>query len=232
MATTVQDILDRAYNLSGKTQPGQLVDETTEIPLAVDRFYRAAFLIGAKVNPTFYGAQDDVVGVAGVWAMPATANLIFYIEDGNANPVSIRRLEERNEVWEDPSVYALGRSLYTCGGASDPAGTDTLSLFNSAKPGTSLTALTDGLDSNWDEDHNDLLIYALGIYMATKDMGSQQLELQQFNQEFTAAIARYLEHLRLELTGVVSRFGSVVEASTMTIEDAARLVLGGAAGAS
>jgi len=229
MATTVQDILDQAYNLSGKTQPGELVDEGSEIPLAVHRHLRATYLIGAQVNPTFFGASAAVAGVASVWAEPTDSNLVFYIEDATPAPISIRRLQEKAESWEDPSVYALGRSFYPCGGANDPSGTETLTMYYSKKP-SALTALADTLDVTWDEDHNDVLIYALGTYMATKDYGSQQGELAVFTDDFKAAVARYLTHLRLDVVGVVSRFGGIVETSTLSIEDAAQLILGSASG--
>lgn len=168
VTTTVQDILNAAYARSTQNNPGTIATESTELLSVVQRAIHGAYAFAARINPTYFAETADVVGAAGVWARPETAESIFLIEEAAGTEVVVVPYNDRAAEALLPSVFEFGRNFNKAGNATDPGDTDTLTFYYSKRPAT-LTALTDTLDPLWTEQFNELLELEVAIYLAAKD---------------------------------------------------------------
>lgn len=227
---TYEDIIDDAYGLSLKTQPGQTATEHPELTGVVFRTLEAVYCIAASVNPTFFGKTTTIAapGAGSPYPEPSDAESIFYMEnDTDDGEVVTVRLEEKDEEEGVGRVYSLGRNLHSVGAAQDPdPANDGLNVWYSARPTTEPAAVTDNLPADWATQFNNLLIYQVGIYIATKDIGSQAEEAGLLQQERNKELARFIRSLENRLANVRTRFQSRIVTDTQSIVSHRELLSG------
>lgn len=219
--TQPRDVLDAAYGLSLKTQPGEVATEDPELLDVIVRTLHAISTIAASVNPTFFGVEGNVTPLAddSGWAEPAEAESIFYVEDPSGEEVVVVRAQEKGLEPHRPGVYSIGRVLKPRGEAQDPdPTTDNLTVYYS-KELKSPTTLTDDFDALWDESHDGLVIQQVGLYIAIKDIGSQAPELQEFRRDRNRELARFVRRLENQLSNIRSRFGPFLIRNSQSIVD-------------
>lgn len=228
-----QDVLDDAYGLSLKTQPDDVATAHPELTGAIFRSLQALYTIAASVNPTFFGSEtnETAPGANNGWPKPADAESIFYVEDPAGDEVITVRIGEWEVEPERPKVYSLGGELHTVGGTPDPdPATDALRIFYATGPSPAPTAVSDALPGDFPESHAQILVYQVGMYIATKDIGSQGEELQVIRRERDAALSRFIRRLELDLANVRSQFQQATYAESQSIVSH-RALLDGAVGA-
>lgn len=218
--TPPRDILDAAYGLSLKTQPTEVATEDPELLNLIGRTLQALSTIAASVNPTFFGVEAAQSGNgSGGWDEPSDSESIFYVENPSGEEVVVVRVQEKGLEPHRPGVYSIGRTLKPRGETPDPdPTTDSLTVYYSkelSKPAT----LSEEIDSAWDESHDDLLIQQVGLYIATKDIGSQAPELQEIRRNRNRELARFVRRLENHLSNLRSRFGSFLVRNSQSIVD-------------
>ena len=182
VTTTPRDILNGAYGRSSKNKPGTIATEATELLQLVIRATRGLYLVGARVNPTYFAEQGDVTFAAGAWARPATANTIFLTERTAAttggvgaagDEVALVPYDDKAAEEAIGAVYRMGKSFFSAGNPNDPTGGD-LRFYYARRP-TSPATLDTALDAMWEEDYNELLMLEVAIYLAMKDGRSEEV---------------------------------------------------------
>lgn len=229
-----QDILDDAYGLSLKTQPDDVATPHPELTGSIFRSLQALYTIAASVNPTFFGAEQNASapGAGNGWTKPTDAESIFYVEDPAGDEVITVRIGEWAVEPERPKVYSLGGELRTVGEAPDPdPSADALRIFYAKEPTPAPTATTDPIPAEFPESHSQILVYQVGMYIATKDIGSQAEELQVIRQERNAALSRFIRKLELDLSNVRTQFQSATYAESQSIVSHRALLDGAVGGA-
>jgi hypothetical protein len=202
--STAGDILVAAIARSAKNQADDIATLATELLAALNRGLRGAYAIAARVNPEYVGSIESVVGVNGVWARPALAESVWWVETAAGVEVAVVPPAERTAEPGLPSVYRLGRAYVTVGRPADPAPGDTLRFYCAMRP-AALAALTDGLPVSWDRGYDDLLILDLACYMAIKD--GRLEEVPPLKAERAAWLQLYVNFLTHETAGIKRRFG-------------------------
>lgn len=176
VTTTPRDILTGAYAKSTKNKPGTLATEATELLQVVIRAMRGLYLVGSRVNPTFFAVSADVTLAAGCWARPQAAQTLFRVERTGAttggtgaagDEVAVVPFDDRTAEEGMGAVYELGQQFYAAGNALDPTGGD-LRFWYSKRP-SDPADLDTAVDALWTEDHNELLMDEVAIYLALKD---------------------------------------------------------------
>lgn len=230
---TYEEIINDAWGLSTKNVPGQTASEHPELTGVIHRSLKALYTIAASVNPTFFGAQQSVAGASGSWTVPARAEMVFYVEDPDGDEVIVVRYDERDADPKKPAVYQLGSEVYPAGNTPDPdPASDALTFFYAEDPGTAPGAKTDSLPSSWDDSHANLLVLQTGIYLARKDSGPRQGELEALAQERNRELARFIRKLENFQSNLVSRFGGRTIANTESVISHRELLSGAIGGGS
>ncbi len=205
--STAQQIITAALLRSAKNQASQIATNATELISTLNRSLRGCFAVAARVNPEYIGAISSVVGVAGVWARPALADSVWWVEDASGSEVAVVPPAERDAEPGKPSIYRLGRAYYTVGRTTgavlDPAATDTLSFYGALRP-AALTTLAEELPASWDGAYDDMLILDLAMYVAIKD--GRLEELTALRAERTAWLQLFVNFLTHESSSLTRRF--------------------------
>lgn len=210
--TTPQELIDASYGYSLKTQPQETATENPELRRVIGRSLQALSTIAASVNPTFFGVEATVSPNSGNtgWDEPDDAESIFYVEDASGEEVITVPVHEKGLEPQRPGVYTMGRTMKPRGESNDPdPSADNLTVFYAKELAFPPDLVTD-LDAAWDESHDELLIQQLAIYIATKDIGSQAMELEVFRAERNRELSRFIRRLENQMSNVRSRFGPFV----------------------
>ncbi len=197
VTTTVQDILDGAYAKSSKNQPGTIANEAVELTGLVTRLLRGLYNFAAEVNPIHFAETADVVGVASVWERPESAEAIIRIENDVFAEVIVVPYDDRLCEEPKPTVYEFGGDFFAFAGQTAPPGaTDTLTFWYSKRPDDPAPGGVAGvLDSDWQEDYDELLILEVAIFLALKDgRGDEAAALKQDRNAWAQRFASYLTH--------------------------------------
>lgn len=171
MATTYQDIIIAGFGYSSKNRPDQIATQATELLSLASRAVRGIYAVASRVNPEYFGnvlVQPYVGGVTG-WPRPAQAQTVFHIEKGAGGPeVAVVPLNDRTAELARPSVYHLGKVYRIAGSSLGPTPSDSLAMYYSKLPAKP-AALTDIIDSTWEETFDNFLAIEMGMYLALKD---------------------------------------------------------------
>lgn len=221
---TPQEILTAAYAKSTKNQPGKIAAEATELLEVVNRVIRTFFQIGARVNPTFFGDQDDITYSAPGWARPALAESIFRIEDAGGVEVVVVPFDDRQAETGVPRVYRMGQVYRTVAGAGDPPASGDLTFFFSRRPADA-ASLGATIDAGFPEAYIELAHLEVAAYLANKDQ--RQEELAYLVAERDRWLLLFLAFLEHETVNERRRFGSMQPFHTGSLVPISSLLTGG-----
>lgn len=171
MPTTYQDIIIAGHGYSTKNRPDQIATKATELLALASRAVRGIYAVASRVNPEYFGdvlSQPYVGGVSG-WPRPAQAQTVFHIEVGVGGPeCAVVPLNDRTAELSKPAVYHLGKVYRSAASSLGPTAADALALYYSKLPAKP-AAITDAIDSTWEETFDNFLAMEVGIYLALKD---------------------------------------------------------------
>lgn len=172
MTTSVQIIVEAAYNRSAANDPGKLAQDP-ELILHLNRVYQRTWALVARSRPDEFASTTSLLlaGVPGQAALPADLIAILGVLNAAGGPVWIIPATERFRSWHvAPAMYRIGVSLISRNKAGDPLAGDTLTatMLDAPPP---LTVLASLLDVRFPIRHVQLLVDYLACYLSTKDTG-------------------------------------------------------------
>lgn len=230
---TFEEMMDRAYGHSTKNQPSELATEDPELLEVAFRIYQALYTIGSIVAPSFYGAETtEADNGSGGWDQPADADTIFYLEDNSGDEVAVVPFDEK-DAENGARVYPMGQAFYPVdpsGVGPDPA--NPLTIYHTIPP-SAPTQITDTTPAEYPDNHEDLPILQLALYLTGKDLGGRQQEYQVLSNQRDRELARYVGMLENRLPTMRSRFSSpkrVQDRSLVSMRDILTGSIGGAGG--
>lgn len=191
MATTVEQIIERAYATSFKNRPGTIATAGTELVDVVARLLMEMFVLAADENPDYFGNVAQVAYNGTSWPRPAAAESVTRLEVSGAEVVVVP-YDQRTIEAGTPAVYERGGQFYSAGNAGDPT-SGTLTVFFSDLP-AALVDETSTLDARWPERFNPILELGLAGYLARKD--SRPEEAAGFEAERARWVVLFSQHLR------------------------------------
>lgn len=200
-------IIDAAYSRSTFNDPGKIATDK-ELIGVIDRYMRRLYAEVARVNPIYFGTSAPVVGVAGLWARPAAAEVVTRAETSAGARVNITPWDDR-EGEVPPRIYLYGSGYKTVGKTDDPAPTDSITFFYAKKhPALDTSVAADAaanqLDATFPEQFSDLPVLRVSRYLAVKDGRAGEVEAMIGEEQEMMAIL--LTHLGNQDAGMVSRF--------------------------
>jgi len=171
MPTTYQDIIVAGHGYSSKSRPDQIATKATELLKLASRAVRGIYAVASRVNPEYFGdvlSQPYSAPVTG-WPRPTQAQTVFHIEVGVGGPeCAVVPLNDRTAELSRPAVYHLGKVYRTAGNSLGPTNADALALYYSKLPAKP-AAMTDIIDSTWEESFDNFLSIEMAMYLAMKD---------------------------------------------------------------
>lgn len=216
---TPQDLLDAAYGLSIKNNPGTIATESTELLQVIIRAFRGLYAFAARINPTFFATTSSVAFSSPGWARPETAESVFRIENPSNAEVVVVPYNQRKAETGKPAVYRYGQIYRGAGNANDPA-SGNLTFFFSKRP-TDPATLTAVVDSMWVESYNQLPIVMLGLYLAIKEARAEEIPYLTAERDYWAQLfAAFLEHETVNERrsyGHINRFNAPSLVSVMSL---------------
>lgn len=225
VVTTVQEVLDGAYNRSSKNRPGILMVDATEGLKLVIRSLRGLYAYAARVNPTYFAETLAVSFATGGWARPAVAESIFRLETATLTEVVVVPWDDRVAEPSLPAVYAFGQKYYPASLSAPNPQSGNLTFWYAKRPTdpANLAALVDAL---WTEQFNELLMLEVAIYLALKDGRLDELMvLREERDSWAKLFTAFLEH---ETACERGRFNQVRRFTTHTLVPIRSLLAGNA----
>jgi hypothetical protein len=210
--STPQDLLNAAYGMSKRFQPGATLGDAEALQLII-RVQRTFFTIAARINPTFFGSTSDVPYAAPGWARPATAELIYKLSLVAGSDLAVVPFTDLTAALDKPAVYRFGQVYRPAGNPLDPtAGSGSVRFWYSKQP-TPPATLAGALDTLWPSNYDQLLIHELAVYMALKDGALGDLA-SAFVAERDHWLRLYLAFLEHETVGEVRNFSNLFNTPT------------------
>lgn len=203
--TTPRDILIAAYGLSGQSRPAEMATEATELLDVVTRAARGLWAFAARVNPEFFGTSSSVAFAAPGWRRPATAELVWLIENPLGKEVVVVPRRDLKADLARPAVWYLGQVYRSAGNPLDPTAGNLTFYYSQVfpKPANIDVAISD----LWPTQFDELLIREAGLYLALKDERYEEMQsLITTRDRWAQLFAAFLEH---ETTNRVFRYGAV-----------------------
>lgn len=229
MATTAQDIIDRALMRWKGFQPGVSATDS-ELLLDVGYALAAMYAVAARVNPYFFGDSKVVAYSAPGWARPADAESVFRIERDSGEEVVVVPIDDKKAEAGKPSVYRWGQVYRPAGVTPGPTTDESLTFFYSKRAPMPAT-LNEDLDSAWPEHCNELLALEVAIRIGIKEGGQIAGGIvQAFSEERLRHFQRYIAFLEHEDIGERRRFALVRQFNTNTLVPVHSLLAGATAG--
>ncbi len=232
VTTTPRDILVGAYAKSTKNRPGTIATEATELLQLVIRIVQGLYTVAARVDQTYFAAEVDKTFSSG-WPRPQEAESIFRMErtalttggtGSAADLVNIVPFDDRGAEKGLGAVYRMGQTYQTAGNAPDPTG-GTLRFFYAKRPSDPAN-LDAALDALWTEQHNELLMLEVAMYLALKD--ERAAEVADLRPQRDGWARLFISHLEHSETNVRRRWGHVQRIETNTLVPLSSLFAGGA----
>lgn len=207
MATTVRTLVEQALGLSLRNRRESIANETTELVQVVQKGLMEAFGDAAGIYPEYFGTKEAVPfsGVLGGWARPSRALVVYRIENPSLVEVVVVGDTDRQAERFSPSVVERGRVFYPGETSGSPTAGD-LSMFYARSPvQLSLGTLDQDIDSLFPDDFINLLVLALGVYMATKDQRADevpalQTQLDEWRQMWQGVLRQATTSTRYRFT--------------------------------
>lgn len=194
---TANDFIVAAHATSTKNRPNKIATSATELLRKFNKSLNIYYAIAARVNPMFFGVKETVVHTSLGWPRPACAEAVWRHELVDGTEVALVPFDQRMAEPGMPSVYTLGQHYVAAGNDDDPTDDDDLVIFYSKRP-TTLTALSDNVDSMWQGMYDQLPVLDLAIYLAIKDGRTDEVASYVAERnELLGLYVAFLEHADL-----------------------------------
>ena len=170
--TTVRELVVGAYNSSTLNNAGKLALDA-ELVSQTDRMYQQLWPLIARARPDQYGATTTLTlsGVPPVASLPTGLIDLQGVTDADDGIVNVIPTTDLQRSWNlPPAVTRIGQTLRSRANTGDPSSGDVLTVLYLDQP-AALTTMDSVLDTRWPSRHNQLLVDALAMYLATKDAG-------------------------------------------------------------
>jgi hypothetical protein len=213
MSTTVRTIIEQAIGTSLKNRREAIANEPVELILVLRRALTEAFMDATAIFPEYFGTRVDVPfsAPASAWLRPLAALSVYRIELPNGMEVVVVYDRDRNAERFKPSVIERGRQFLPGLSAGSPTSAD-LTMYYVRAPETIPTGNIDvAIDAGFPDEFTPLLVYALAIYLATKD--TRPDEVQRFTAEYENWRTLWRAHLSGATTNSRLRFSPRSSAS-------------------
>ena len=204
MATTIQNILDRAVERSNLNDAALLLDD--EIEAYISNLERQAYLISARENPDYFG-KEAVTAVRSdnteTWNLNTTPGNVAAVSNieistivGSVSGLSvgdnINIISRRNpDVEIGPRVYLRDRVMFEYDSELQTDGSNyvsRLNVFYSHLP-SAHTELTDTVDLP--DEFDSLLYLPLARILAIRDQRPD--EVTSIDEEYKVAMATFMQ---------------------------------------
>lgn len=205
--TTYGDIITAGHGYSSKSRPDQIATKATELLALASRAVRGIYAVASRVNPEYFGnvVSQAYVGVVTGWPRPSQAQTVFHIEVGVGGPeCAVVPLTDRTAELSRPAVYHLGKVYRIAGSTLGPLTSDALAFYYSKLPAKP-TALTDVIDSTWEEAFDNFLAIEVGMYLAIKDGRLDEFNALSADRAKEAQL--FIDFLSMATPTTSSRFG-------------------------
>lgn len=219
--STAAQIYELGYAKSRKNQP-VITDADSDALAFVNRTVRAMFAVAARVNPTYFGAFDDVPFASGGWARPAGAESIFFLEHAG-DEVAVVPHWDREAETSMKAVYRLGGVFLSAGNAGDPTSGDL--RFYYADTAADAATLATQIDSRWPGQYDELLALEVAIYLAIKDGRAEEIPGLIQQRDFWLRL--FIAHLEHETVIERRRYGLVPRTLANNVLPLGSLLAGG-----
>lgn len=236
MTTTCRTLIDeaRARNSANDAALVQDPECIRELDLRLKEIYQLV----ARKSPSYFGASISVIGDGTRWARPAGALSVFRVEaDGAAGSGADRKIQtigtevhlvplDDREAELAPRVYSLGRAYYSVGiAATDPSASingDKLKFFRSRQhadldPTLAANHATNTLETDWPEQHNQILVVHLAKFFSLKDVARSDSEYRALEAEEERFLVLFEQHLENENIAMKARFGQMAQPLKPTV---------------
>jgi len=182
--TTALEILNAGFSRSTANDRISLATDA-EVLAHVNRRFQGYFALLAAAAPEAYlSRQSLALGATSPVSLTLPTDIIRleHVELAGV-PVGIVPVGQKGRGWHKaPSLYRAGRELVSLGRAGDPTAGQTLTLWILDAPATLATTGT-ALDARWPVRHNSILELDVALYLASKDEGRSDGEVQRLTQE-------------------------------------------------
>lgn len=197
MATTAQQIIDRAVQRSSLNNP-DLVPQA-QLLQYISQFERAIYQRGGRMNPDFFGIEGSSSTRAAFtdpWDLattPGNVGLLTRVEVGTivgtVTGVSVGQkvelvLHRMTEVAVPPRAYVRGRKIFGVGtelGAANPNMVTVLKLYYSPVP-AAITSLTQAI--SLPDEWADLIVLPIARTLAIRDRRLDEVQTINVEYEF------------------------------------------------
>ena len=189
MSTTVQDILEGAYNRNSSNDPGKLAVDG-ELVAHLHRVFQRVFALMARARPDQFSTTAflTLAGATPQATLPASIIDILNVLTVLGAKVNVIPITEQFRTWHlAPAVYRRGQALVSRNKSGDPAAGNVLTLIHLDAPAT-LAALADVLDARYPARHYQLLIDLCANYLGTKDAGRSPADRAALGQELAVSL--------------------------------------------
>lgn len=199
MTTTVQTILEGAYNRASDNDPGKLAQDP-ELIVHLNRVYQQCWALVARARPDAF--QSDIAavcaGIPPVCAIPADTIAVIGVWTAIGLPVNVIATIDRARTWNvAPSVYRSGNSLVSRNQSGDPVAGDVLTLTVLDAPAV-LATVAQTIDPRWPIRQVQLLVDCLATYLAVKDAGRDTADRAALQGEFAKDVAAFAAEFGLK----------------------------------
>lgn len=172
MTTSVQTILEGAYNRYSANDPGKLAQDP-ELIAHLSRVYARTWPLLARARPDLFQStlSATLLSSPPSWAIPA--DLIDVIAAFNASGADVWLIPstDRNRLWQlAPCIFRQANTLVSRNKGGDPMAGDVLTLTVLDNP-PALVNLSDTLDPRWPVRHVQLFVDLIAAYLGVKDAG-------------------------------------------------------------
>lgn len=216
MATTVQQLVDRAIDRSVANRGTSLLSSTPVVLARVQQYTSAIFQRLATMQRTYFQIDEVLTSTASVAASARVVDLadlelpclrllkVTRVEDGEeCNAVDVRNIDAEYA----PRFYVSGTQLvevYPDWDAGDPGSVDLRVYFLRGPDVLDLDgALTQTVSDLLPDDFTDLLDNRLGRYLSEKDFGRDPKEIAALDADYEARFASFVDYLD-NLAGALS----------------------------
>ncbi len=173
--TTVQQIIEGAWNSYSANDPGKLAQDP-ELIAHLNRVYQRTWPLIARARPDEFQSETTVVlgGSPPFATLPADVIDVLQVYTSAGARVNLVPSTDRTRTWQlPPCVYRRGMTLVSRFAALDPVAGHVLTLTVLDAP-AALTALGSSLDARWPVRHVQLFVNELAVYLAVKDAGRDE----------------------------------------------------------
>lgn len=175
--TTVQQIIEGAWNRYSANDPGKLAQDP-ELIAHLNRVYQRTWPLVARARPDEFQSETTVTlgGSPPFAALPADVIDVLQVYTSAGAKVNLVPSTDRTRTWQlPPCVFRRGVNLVSRFAALDPVAGNILTVTLLDAP-AALVALSSVLDARWPVRHVQLFVDELSAYLGIKDAGRSKVD--------------------------------------------------------